>query len=323
MVSLTWSSAASTFTATSDRLFPLPGSIFSAASAVSTVDRRCSYVWLMPIPSDGDAHRFDIDRHSTVFRTSSVADDWSRCCRPRTANARHRKFPEAFREKGTPSSELTAWARKALNSHYITPRNGSPSITDRTGTPQPEQVEGSTGEDCAPRVAGDLCRPSTMIAWWRRLVRGIGTRTAGRATDAPGRPLNYGAPDVPRQPEGVRRSPDETIAQAQRLLDTGLPFQAHEVFEDAWKSSVESDRQLWKGLAQLAVGLTHLARGNRRGAQTLLQRGAKAIAPFAEQPPHGIEVAGVVRWADTLSAAMDAPNKPTIIPPMPVLRQSR
>lgn len=144
-----------------------------------------------------------------------------------------------------------------------------------------------------------------------------------RPRDALGRPLPYGAPDVPRQPEGVRRSPDETIAQAQRLLDTGLPFQAHEVFEDAWKSSVESDRQLWKGLAQLAVGLTHLARGNRRGAQTLLQRGAKAIAPFAEQPPHGIDVAGVVRWADTLSAALDAPNKPTIIPPMPVLRQSR
>src|SRR5664279_5711005 len=131
MVSLTWSSAASTFTATSDRLFPLPGSIFSAASAVSTVDRRCSYVWLMPIPSDGDARRFgigqrlvkllDIDRHSTVCRTSSVADDWSRCCRPRTANARHRQYPESLREKGTSSGELTAWARKGPSTVTILP----------------------------------------------------------------------------------------------------------------------------------------------------------------------------------------------------------
>lgn len=60
------------------------------------------------------------------------------------------------------------------------------------------------------------------------------------------------------------RSPEDTVTQAQALLDAGKPFHAHEVFEDAWKSGPEGERALWRGLAQLAVGLTHAARGTRR-----------------------------------------------------------
>ena len=78
---------------------------------------------------------------------------------------------------------------------------------------------------------------------------------------------------------------------------------AHEVLEDAWKSCPEPERQLWRGLAQLAVGLTHAARGNARGAATLLDRGATNIAPYAERPPHGIDVPGLVGWARGLAAA--------------------
>ena len=53
--------------------------------------------------------------------------------------------------------------------------------------------------------------------------------------------------------------------EAQRLLDAGLPFHAHEVLEAAWKAAPPDERELWRGLAQLAVGLTHLQRGNGRG----------------------------------------------------------
>jgi len=126
-----------------------------------------------------------------------------------------------------------------------------------------------------------------------------------RPRDALGRPLPYGSPDVPRQPEGVVRTPDETIDETQRLLADRLPFQAHEVFEDAWKSAPEADRGLWKGLAQLAVGLTHLERGNLHGAQTLLRRGNDAIAAFGAEPAHGIDVVGVVGWATELSSRVD------------------
>ncbi len=38
-------------------------------------------------------------------------------------------------------------------------------------------------------------------------------------------------------------------------------FHAHEVLEDAWKTGPEAQRELWRGLAQLAVGLTHAAPG--------------------------------------------------------------
>jgi len=61
---------------------------------------------------------------------------------------------------------------------------------------------------------------------------------------------------------------------------------------------------LWKGLAQLAVGLTHLDRGNLRGARTLVRRGIDAISGFGARPPHGVDIAGILRWATDLSAKL-------------------
>ena len=97
-----------------------------------------------------------------------------------------------------------------------------------------------------------------------------------RPRDGLGRPLPHGAVGVPRAPEGVVRTPAETLALAQQLLDDGLPFHAHEVLEDAWKSAPDDDRVLWKGLAQLAVGLTHSRRGNVAGATSLLAQIGRA-----------------------------------------------
>jgi hypothetical protein len=123
-----------------------------------------------------------------------------------------------------------------------------------------------------------------------------------RPRDALGRPLPYGAAGEERAPEGVVREPAVALDEAQALLDAGRPFHAHEVLEDAWKSAPEGERQLWRGLAQLAVGLTHAARGNDRGAATLLERGAGNLTPYAPAPPHGIDVAGLVVWARSLPA---------------------
>ncbi len=113
---------------------------------------------------------------------------------------------------------------------------------------------------------------------WRRIGMPRDRDANGRARnsrprDALGRPLPYGSDNVERQPEGIVRTPAETITQAQELLDSGMPFHAHEVFEDAWKSSSGPDRELWKGLAQLAVGLTHLGRGKHaRGTDVAAAR---------------------------------------------------
>lgn len=123
-----------------------------------------------------------------------------------------------------------------------------------------------------------------------------------------------------RQPEGVTRAPEETVTQAQALLDAGRPFHAHEVFEDAWKSGPDDERDLWKGLAQLAVGLTHSARGNLTGGARLLLRGAGAIEAGKEsgkksgkrgERPYGIDVDGLVRWARQLAESLEA-DGPTV-----------
>ncbi|MGY1633431.1 DUF309 domain-containing protein [Geodermatophilus sp. SYSU D01186] len=123
-----------------------------------------------------------------------------------------------------------------------------------------------------------------------------------RPRDALGRPLPYGAAGVERAPEGVVRPPAESLVEAQRLLDAGRPFHAHEVLEDAWKSAPEEERRLWRGLAQLAVGLTHAARGNATGAATLLERGAGNVEGSAADPPYGIDAVGLVAWARALAA---------------------
>ncbi|MFD7013484.1 DUF309 domain-containing protein [Streptomyces sp. NPDC059928] len=140
-----------------------------------------------------------------------------------------------------------------------------------------------------------------------------------RPRDGLGRPLPYGADGVARQPEGVTRSPEETLREAQRLLDAGMPFHAHEVFEDAWKSGPAQEEALWRGLAQLAVGLTHAARGNARGAASLLERGTASLARYAGQggvATYGLDLPELALWAweltvrlpDRMDAAAEAPR---------------
>ncbi|HEY9374176.1 DUF309 domain-containing protein [Streptomyces sp.] len=136
-----------------------------------------------------------------------------------------------------------------------------------------------------------------------------GRARSARPRDGLGRPLPYGAEGVARQPEGVARTPSETLREAQRLLDAGMPFHAHEVFEDAWKTGPAGERDLWQGLAQLAVGLTHAARGNTMGGARLLLRGAARIAEWPEPYPYGIDLVGLVAWARKLAdRAPDAPS---------------
>ena len=132
-----------------------------------------------------------------------------------------------------------------------------------------------------------------------------GRARSARPRDGLGRPLPYGTAGVERQPEGVVRTADETLREAQRLLDAGMPFHAHEVFEDAWKSGPEAERELWRGLAQMAVGLTHAARGNAAGGARLLRRGASAVAAYRETDPHGIAVARLIAWAHELAGRVE------------------
>jgi len=139
----------------------------------------------------------------------------------------------------------------------------------------------------------------------RRDRDGTGRPRNARPRDALGRPLPHGAAGVPTTPEDVTLSAAQALAEAQRLLDADRPFHAHEVLEGAWKAAPEDERELWRGLAQLAVGLTHLRRGNAAGAVRLLLRAADRIEPFADLAPHGVPVAAVATWARDLAGQVE------------------
>lgn len=135
-----------------------------------------------------------------------------------------------------------------------------------------------------------------------------------RPRDAAGRPLERGAEGVERPPEDVALPPAESLAEAERLLANGLPFQAHEVLEATWKAAPDAERDLWQGLAQVAVGLTHAQRGNTVGASRLLRRGAERVEAYAADPPHGVDVAGVTANAEALAARIDERGTSSVQP---------
>jgi hypothetical protein len=126
-----------------------------------------------------------------------------------------------------------------------------------------------------------------------------------RPRDSYGRPLPRGTAGEPTTPDDYAAPPPQALADAQRLLDEDRPFHAHEVLEAVWKAAPDSERELWRGLAQVAVGLTHVRRGNARGAQALLRRAADRIAPFAPGP-YEIDIPGVVRDVRALADRIDA-----------------
>jgi uncharacterized protein len=101
------------------------------------------------------------------------------------------------------------------------------------------------------------------------------------------------------------RPPLEALAMAQDLISADRPFHAHEVLEAAWKAAPPAERDLWQGLAQVAVGLTHALRGNASGAASLLRRGAERLAGYPASGPHRIDVAGLRLSCAELAARIE------------------
>jgi hypothetical protein len=137
-----------------------------------------------------------------------------------------------------------------------------------------------------------------------------------RPRDALGRPLDPaegGGDAQERVPDDLARPGAEAARLADQMLRAGRPFHAHEVLEASWKTGPPAERDLWQGLAQVAVGLTHAHRGNARGAATLLARGAERVRAYqaqvpagpAREQPYGIDVAAVLAVADGLAARIE------------------
>ena len=135
----------------------------------------------------------------------------------------------------------------------------------------------------------------------------VGRAQNQRPRDRYGRPMPHGGRgEVERVPDDAEFTVEEGLSEAQRLFDQGYAFTAHEVLEAVWKSSPEPERELWRGLAQTAVGVTHAQRGNRLGAARLLRRGADRVEEFGPKAPHGVDVAGIAVFARGLADDLDS-----------------
>ena len=147
-----------------------------------------------------------------------------------------------------------------------------------------------------PAVTGD----------WGRDRDDAGRPRQGRPRDALGRPLPYGTAGVEPVPEEAL-PPVETVNLARRLVQEGRSFAAHEVLEARWKAGPDEERDLWQGLAQVCVGLTHAARGNSIGAAQLLERGAARVEQYeaGHGPAYGLDLTAVIACAREHAAAED------------------
>jgi predicted metal-dependent hydrolase len=84
------------------------------------------------------------------------------------------------------------------------------------------------------------------------------------------------------------------------LVRDGRPFAAHEVLEARWKAGPAEERDLWQGLAQICVGLTHAARGNSVGAVRLVDRGAQRLERYGAgegTTTYGVDLVALVACA--------------------------
>jgi hypothetical protein len=125
-----------------------------------------------------------------------------------------------------------------------------------------------------------------------------------RARDALGRPVPADSPDAVAPVSEDPLPPNDAVALARRLLAEGRAFSAHEVFEASWKAAESGERPMWQGLAQVCVGLTHLARGNAVGAARLLRRGAGLLTELPSA--YGVDVAKVALDAQRLAGEIEA-----------------
>jgi hypothetical protein len=124
-----------------------------------------------------------------------------------------------------------------------------------------------------------------------------GRARQARPRDRLGRPLPYGSVGVEQVPEEPL-PPLATISRAHELLAEDRPFSAHEVYEARWKAGPESERELWQGLAQLCVGITHAERGNRIGALRLIGRARRRLETYSATggPAYGLDLGKIIEW---------------------------
>ena len=139
--------------------------------------------------------------------------------------------------------------------------------------------------------------------------RDDGRPEQARPRDRTGRPLPYGASGVLLIEQADPATLEQAIALGATRWDERRYFEAHELLEVAWKEGPEEDRDLWKGVIQVAVAGVHLQRGNPIGARRLLDRAIGRLAGLPDVRT-GIDVAALRDRAAAARLRLDAGELP-------------
>jgi predicted metal-dependent hydrolase len=86
---------------------------------------------------------------------------------------------------------------------------------------------------------------------------------------------------------------DEELRRGLDQVRTGLYFEAHESFEDAWRAADPAEKDFFQGLVHVTVAWYQARRGNRPGCERQLAKAQRRLAAFV--PEHrGVDVAAVL-----------------------------
>jgi len=87
------------------------------------------------------------------------------------------------------------------------------------------------------------------------------------------------------KPRAEKGQPDPRLLQFWHLFERQEFFESHEVLEELWMVTSGGERNLYKGLIQIAVSLHHLCEGNLRGARKVFNTARDLLVPY--QPSAG------------------------------------
>ncbi|HEX6512315.1 MAG TPA: DUF309 domain-containing protein, partial [Chloroflexota bacterium] len=74
--------------------------------------------------------------------------------------------------------------------------------------------------------------------------------------------------------------PPAGLIRGVELFNARQFFECHEALEGIWLAEPDHIRTLYQGILQVGVGFYHLARGNFRGATSLLETGIAYLRAF-------------------------------------------